>query len=187
MSSIQIWSDFIEELNARDLGWIVNYAPADLPGCGTPFSPSIVKHLLPEDYLTFVAEVGYPMVGFSYYCQTGFSMFPPAFMKDMSSQVFFDGDESDDPNAPHAAMFAGVELSDVVGWGFRKENDRLGVWNIEGNVEDEVSTSFTEWLRKKTVEILAFADNPDASEEISEGRAEGETDPHRLIDYSGEE
>ena len=64
---------------AKGLGWALVYAPADLryPRMATHPHGARLDHLLPADYRAFVKEVGYPVLGFSYYDRQGTTFLPP--------------------------------------------------------------------------------------------------------------
>lgn len=67
--AVSRWREFEVLLHDRGLDWALHYAPADLRWARSTrhrFGTQ-VDHLLPADYLEFVASVGYPVIGFSYY------------------------------------------------------------------------------------------------------------------------
>lgn len=180
--AVAAWRNFEHEMNDAGYGWTIHYAAADLAPADPAFDPMRIEHLLPEDFLAFTKEVGYPMVGYSYYCRVGFSVLPPAWQA--TTSMFVDGEESD-PNDPCGVMFAGQELADVDGWGFRKGEAGIEVHDVEGaSLTERVAGSFTEWLTKRLDLLLAYGRDPANAAEINEGKEQAEPDPHRLVDYS---
>lgn len=186
--AIQRWRRFEADMNAADFGWTINYAAGHLVPSEPPWPDAEIDALLPEDFLAFTRAVGYPMVGYRYYCRMGFSILTPAWQRCHANSVFLDGDEPD-PSDPFGVMFAGQELSDVEGWAFRRTDEGRGngieVWSVDGNLEARVAGSFTEWLTQQLDAFEAHGRDPDHAASIRADHAEGhEPDPHRLVDYS---
>jgi hypothetical protein len=183
------WREFEARLRVQGLERALNYVPADLRWARDSEHPrgARLDHLLPEDYRTFVAKVGYPMIGIKTNDNSGLSFLPPDPMGRLSIQI------SDDERGPPCAVegepttcryafFAGCDLSDIVGYALAAD----GVWVVEdsGAIEP-IAGSFTEWLLGEIdhdEQSIAKLD-ADAVAQLRE-KINRDTDPHRLIDYS---
>ena len=178
------WREFETALTARGLGWSLAYAPADLRQARTPDHPygARLDHLLPADYLRFVREVGYPVLGFDYYDRQGISFLPPEPMAVLSPMVADPDGEfpkavEDEPATCPYAFFAGQDLSDICGYALAED----GVWLIEDSVAVMRLGSFTKWLldflTDQEARIAALTTHDVAEPDKA-------ADPHRLFDYS---
>ncbi|MEU1573378.1 WG repeat-containing protein [Streptomyces collinus] len=178
------WREFEQTLRAKGLGWALEYAPADLryPRMATHPLGARLDHLLPADYRAFVKEVGYPVLGFSYYDRQGTTFLPPAAMSVLSVEIHddehgFPERVEGEPTPCRHAFFAGYDLSDINGFAFAED----GVWVVEDSAAIEYVGSFTEWLLGELTDVEnriaepGFADDTDPDEAA---------DPHRLLDYS---
>ena len=91
------------------------------------------------------------------------------------------------PTTCSFAFFAGNELSDMVGWAFARPaaGGAPVVWYVEGTMAREEVGTFSEWLAAELGRLERLVDSIDAEKaaEIA-GENDGDTDPHRLIDYS---
>jgi hypothetical protein len=192
---VKRWRELEHALRAKDLGWGLHYAPADLRWARRADHPrgAEVTHLLPDDYRAFVSAVGYPVLGFCYYDSEGFSMLPAEAMEVASVGLFVDGNELPRDNTQARtrcthAFFAGYELSDIEGFSFGPSADdenQLVVWVVEGAQPREEAGSFTEWMTGELDRLHDKVRNMTPAD-IAAALAEndGETDPHRVIDYS---
>ncbi|MGW2084803.1 hypothetical protein [Streptomyces sp. NPDC001880] len=178
------WREFEKSLHSKGLAWALEYAPADLRWARSADHPhgARVEHLLPVDYLAFVAEAGYPVLGFDYYDRKGMSFLPPDPMAVLSTTVYdddhgFPTGTGSGPTVCRHAFFAGYDLSDVSGYALAED----GVWLIEGSAVVEHMGSFTEWLPSALGELERRIAEPGCGEGVAPGRA---ADPHRLFDYS---
>jgi len=189
MSVVDRWRAFERALHAKDLAWALHYAPPHLRWARRKRHPrgAELDHLLPPDYRAFVAEVGFPVIGFRYYDHEGISLLPPEPMGVISVDLA-DPDEqiaearADGPTRCLHALFAACELSDIVGFSFGPGG---GVWLVEDNMAREEVGSFTEWMSRTIDELerkIAAADPATIEEWVAEN--DGETDPHRLLDYA---
>ena len=144
----------------------------------------------PESYRTLIAAVGYPSLGFRYYCRDGFSFLPPQPMAAVSVDVSDDELEAGGRIAASEKpcryrLFAGIELSDLDGWAFSVDpRDPPGVvWSVVSAMVHEPLGPFDAWLTQKLVLLVAQMEATPP-----EQRAELETahdpDPHRIINYS---
>ena len=182
------WREFESALHERGLGWALHYAPADLRWARSAehCRGARVDHLLPPDYLAFVAEVGYPVIGLHYYDHAGISFLPPEPMAGLSPYVYerelgFPEPVQGAPTVCRHAFFAGYDLSEISGVALAAD----GVWLIENSSVVEPVGSFTKWLLGEIAgqeARIADVDAGKAAELFAEN--EGENDPHRLLDYS---
>lgn len=189
--AIERWRTFESRMKERGLGFGLHYAPPHLRHARTLDAPrgATLDHLLPDDYRAFVAEVGYPMIGFHYYDRTGFSFLPPSAMAVHSVLLPTPDDEwpkpsKDSPVECFFAFFAAYDLSDVEGYAFgpSEENGSVVVWLVERGGPSEEVGPFSEWLIGELDRIEKQMEGEDPS--TLEKKCDGETDPHRLIDYS---
>lgn len=193
-SLVARWRQFEKTLAERDLSWGLHYAPAHLRWARRAGHPrgAELGHLLPDDYRAFVAAVGYPVVGFSYYDAQGLSMLPPEPMAVISVELPGPDDDwpEPDPVAPtrcRYAFFAGSELSDIEGFAFGAAEDGGPplVWLVEGGMAREPIAPFADWLTGELARLeerIAHVDAQTATAWREENA--GETDPHRLLDYA---
>jgi hypothetical protein len=200
IDAVTLWRSFEAALRERGLGWALHYAPARLRHARDADHPrgASLDHLLPLDYRAFVAEVGYPVLGYGYYDREGFSFLPAEAMAGISVNL----PDPDDvwpkavegaPTPCRYAFFAGSDLSDIEGLAFGPsaaggEPGAAGepvVWLVERGMPHEEVGTFTEWLHIEVEHQLArIADvGPEQAAELL-AESEGETDPHRLLDYS---
>ena len=118
---VQRWRAFEKLLADRGLGWVLHYAPAHLRWTRRNRHPRGASFsALPADYRAFVAEVGYPVVGFSYYDAQGFSLLPSEAMGSISVDLADPADDmpkprTDGPTTCPYAFFAGFDLADIEG------------------------------------------------------------------------
>ncbi|MFH9655600.1 hypothetical protein ACH4MT_32500 [Streptomyces anulatus] len=185
--AVSRWREFEAALEAKGLGWALEYAPADLRWARSTDHPygARLDHLLPADYRAFVKEVGYPVLGFEYYDSHGTSFLPPEPMAVLSPMVYDPGSgfpqETDgEPTTCRYAFFAGYDLSDIHGFAMAED----GVWVIENGVVVEHAGSFTEWLLGKLNELERHIADPGFGEDTGPDDA---ADPHRLFDYALEQ
>jgi hypothetical protein len=182
---IKQWRAFEQLLSDHDLSWGLHYAPADLRFARTPdHRYGAVFDPLPEDYLRFVSEVGYPVLGFQYYDRSTFSFLPPEAMGGLSPWVAdTEGNlpEAVDGPTPCPAFFAGFDLSEINGWAFGAGK----VWSVEDSMlRDELGT-FTEWLGEELTQWSTQITSADPAM-LAQLKADDDSDgdPHRLFDYS---
>lgn len=188
------WRDLERTLHDKGLSWGLHYAPAQLRHARSAEHPygAELDHLLPADYQTFVAEVGYPVIGFHYYDDEGVSFLPVEAM----AAISVDSPNPDDewPEAVDGApthclhaFFAGFDLSDIEGYSFGPASgggDPV-VWLVERGRPVEECGTFTEWLHDEISRQEArVAGLDEAAVAEWERENEGEDDPHRLLDYS---
>ncbi|MFE2937180.1 hypothetical protein [Streptomyces sp. NPDC059278] len=154
--AVSRWREFEAALEAKGLGWALEYAPADLRWARSAHNPygARLDHLLPADYRAFVKEVGYPVLGFKYYDWHGRSFLPPEPMAVLSPMVYdpssgLPREAEGEPTTCRHAFFAGYDLSDVHGFALAED----GVWVIENSVVVEHVGSFTEWLQGELSEL----------------------------------
>jgi hypothetical protein len=184
------WLALEQKIAARGIDWAVSRAPADLRVARRARHPhgSRWEHLVPADYREFIAAVGYPILGFRYYCGDGLSFLPPEHIARISADVGdLDGETpvavEGAPTECKVAFFAGTELSDFVGWAFGPDDDGAStVWSVEGGVIEPIGT-FTEWLQGEIVRLNAYVDGL-TDERIAVMRDEGDADPHRVFNYA---
>lgn len=188
------WRGLERTLRDKGLGWGLRYAPAQLRHARSAEHPygAELDHLLPADYRAFLAEVGYPVIGFRYYDRDGLSFLPVEAMAAISVNLPDAGDEWPEPvdGAPTRclhAFFAGFDLSDIEGYSFGPANDggEPVVWRVERGGPVEECGTFTEWLHDEISrqEVRVAGLGATAVAEL-ERENEGEDDPHRLLDYS---
>jgi hypothetical protein len=124
------------------------------------------------------------VIGFRYYDGQGFSLLPREPMAVISAELP-DPDEqfpearSGGPTRCLHAFFAGFDLSDIEGWSFGPGGN---VWLVEGGMPREEEGTFTEWMAGRITDLEQRIADADADEWRAEN--DGETDPHRLLDYS---
>jgi hypothetical protein len=194
MKSIVAWRNLERTLTARGLAWAFHRLPVNLQVARTPEFPLGIQleHLLPQDYRAFVHEVGYPVVGFSYYCRIGLSILPPTHIETCSTMVadanggLLKPARTSCPMA-HAAFFAGTDLSEIEGWSFAP--DGFGkdpvVWVTSRCMLVEAVGTFDCWATTQAARIDAWARALSAADRKTlEEKNEGEDDPHRALDYA---
>ena len=150
-------------MKKNGLGWALHNLDPHLRVARSPdfYRGVEVEHLLPKDYLKFVKNFDYPVIGFSYYCQKGLSFLPPEHIQSLSPFVFNkDGDElapsSKGPTRVRFAFFAGRDLADIRGVAFGKsKSGGVSVWSVDGMVQTELG-SFSNWLNAKIDEIIHY-------------------------------
>lgn len=185
---------FEQQLAAKDLGWTLHHAPPHLRWArrfGHPRGAAL-DHLLPADYRAFVAAAGYPAIGFCYYDREGFSMLPPEAMAAISVDLPDPDDtwptpSDDGPTRCLYAFFAGYELSDIEGFAFGPPagGGAPVVWRVEGGMPREEVGTFTAWLTAELDRLAAKIEPLEAADVAALcADNDGETDPHRVIDYS---
>jgi len=186
------WRDLELLLEQRGLGWAVHRAPPTLRVARSADHPFGARwsHLVPDDYRAFVAAVGYPVLGFRYYCRDGFSFLPPEHIGAISVNLP-DPDETfptpvnGAPTECRHAFFAGYELSDIEGWSFGPGSDgALAVWLVEGGMPREECGTFSEWLTAEIARLRSLVERFSEAEIKELCDEEREEDPHRVIDYS---
>ncbi|AXE76123.1 WG repeat-containing protein [Streptomyces atratus] len=178
------WREFEKMLAAEGFGWALAYAPADLRHARSADHPhgARLDHLLSADYRAFVAEIGYPVIGFSCYDREGISFLPPEPMAVLSTMVvdldgrFPEAVEGEPTTCPHA-FFAGTDLSDICGYALAED----GVWLVEDSLAVTHLGSFTKWLLGFLADQEERVAGLGAEEFTEPDRA---ADPHRLFDYS---
>jgi hypothetical protein len=189
--AIERWRRFESRMKQGGFGFGLHYAPAHLRQARTLDAPlgASLDHLLPDDYRTFVAEVGYPVIGFYYYDTTGFSFLPPEVMAAHSVLLPTPSDEWPEPSKDSRvecffALFAAHDLSDIEGYAFgpSEEDGSIVVWLVERGGPSEEIGPFSEWLAKELDRIEKQMSDEHAG--ALEKKCDGEKDPHRLIDYS---
>jgi hypothetical protein len=184
------WREFERVVHDRGLDWGLDYAPAQLRYARPEGHEYGVRldHLLPADYRAFVAEVGYPVVGFKYYDRWGISFLPPEAMAYLSVDLP-DPDEAwpepveGEPTVCLHAFFAGTDLSDIEGYSFGPAGDggEPVVWLVENGMPCEELGTFTEWFAGEIARLTEHA----ATFEPAPRQEDHEVaDPHRLLDYS---
>ncbi|MBL8922701.1 MAG: hypothetical protein JNJ54_27885 [Myxococcaceae bacterium] len=193
MKSIRAWTSLERRLSSLGLSWAFHRLPKHLQVARSPDFPHgvEVEHLLPDDYRAFVAQVGYPVVGFSYYCRVGLSFLPPAHLETCSAMVATRDQKLLPPSRRRrprasAAFFAGIDLSDLVGWSFAPDDPSgaLHVWVTDGAITRPVG-SFDAWAAAQAERIEAWARARTAAQRRAlEQENEGEDDPHRALDYA---
>lgn len=187
------WTRLRRSLGSLGLGWAFHQLPPQLRVARTPDFPRGVEtaHLLPAAWHDFVDAVGYPVVGFSYYCRVGLSFLPAEHLEVCSTMVadqhgnLLDSATRTRPDA-RAAFFAGTELSDLVGWSFAPEAPGRApcVWTTEGSLVEPVG-SFERWAVAEADRIESWARSLSAGERKRlEEENDGEDDPHRALDYA---
>jgi hypothetical protein len=201
IDALGLWRGLERAAGDRGLEWGVNYAPAQLRYARTADHPhgARLEHLLPADYRAFVAELGYPVVGFKYYDRRGISFLPPEAMACISVNLPDPDDEwpeavEGEPTVCRHAFFAGNDLSDIEGYSFGPSSDGNGlvVWLVEGGMPREECGTFSEWLEAEvarlTQHVSTFEPAPreqTGADETGADEGDGEEyDPHRLLDYS---
>ncbi|MFE7046676.1 hypothetical protein ACFU9X_47220 [Streptomyces atratus] len=109
--AVSRWREFEAALEAKGLGWALEYAPADLREARSAHNPygARLDHLLPADYRAFVKEVGYPVLGFKYYDWHGRSFLPPEPMAVLSPMVY-DPDSGGRVQREDEATFGGSQM-----------------------------------------------------------------------------
>ncbi|MFI2720757.1 WG repeat-containing protein [Streptomyces collinus] len=184
MVIVSRWREFEQTLHAKGLGWALGYAPADLrwPRVATHPLGARLDHLLPADYRAFVKEVGYPVLGFSYYDRQGTTFLPPAAMSVLSVEIHdeehgFPESVEGEPILCRHAFFAGYDLSDINGYALAED----GVWVVEDSAAIEYVGSFTEWLLGALIDAEHRIAEPGFGADADLGKS---ADPHRLLDYS---
>lgn len=194
MHIVDRWRAFEQLLSDKKLSHTLHYAPKTLRHARSVDHPrgAQLETLLPEGYRRFVAEVGYPVLGFETYDRSTFSFLPPEPMAVVSVQLAdeVDGDwrmpkpDADGITRPTLAFFAGYDLSDLHGFAFRLDSDgkEPWVWCVEDGAPVEELDSFENWLAgeldRLEAKVAAMPVGGDA-ESASVG-----DDPHRLLDYS---
>ncbi|WP_236242177.1 WG repeat-containing protein [Streptomyces sp. CC228A] len=178
------WRQFEQMLQAKGLGWALDYAPADLRRSRMATHPhgARLDHLLPADYRTFVKEVGYPVLGFSYYDRRGTTFLPPEAMAVLSVEIHdeehgFPKAVEGEPTPCRHAFFAGYDLSHISGFALAED----GVWVVEDSAAIEYVGSFTEWLEGELIDVEHRIAEPGFGEDADPDEA---ADPHRLLGYS---
>ncbi|MEW2634478.1 hypothetical protein AB0903_23275 [Streptomyces sp. NPDC048389] len=178
------WREFEHTLQAKGFGWALDHAPADLrwPRSATHPRGARLDHLLPADYRAFVKEVGYPVLGFSYYDRQGTTFLPPAAMSVLSVEIHdeehgFPEAVEGAPTPCRHAFFAGYDLSDINGYALAED----GVWVVEDSAAIEYVGSFTEWLSGTLIDAEYRIAEPGFGADADPGEA---ADPHRLLGYS---
>jgi hypothetical protein len=182
-SSITAWKQFKKLIAARDLAWIAQDVPADLAFEKAPAWAKQVHALLPDDYRRFVAEVGYPMVGFQLYCAEGWSFLPPAALE-FHATLCFSADGEEPTKAPLAAFFAAYhDLADITGYAFVPGD--AAVWAARVMPRKRLGP-FDEWMTGELARLTAHVESlskADVAQLLA--ASEGERDYHRLLDYAG--
>lgn len=196
---VTAWRDLERLLESRSLGWALHYLPAQLrvTRSRSNIRGTRYDHLLPGSYKHFVAEVGYPVLGFGYYCRQAWSFLPPEHIASLSANLpdpsgnFPKAGENEPTEALHA-FFAGYDLSDIEGWSFAPGRDESSpggeefvVWQVEnGSARDPIGR-FEVWMAGEIARLKALVEEFD-DDQIAEMEAEnkGEDDPHRALDYS---
>lgn len=187
------WRELERVVRDRELGWGLHHAPADLRYARAEEHAlgGRVDHLLPADYRAFVAEVGYPVVGFGYYDRRGISFLPPEAMARLSVDLPDPEDVwpeavAGQPTPCLHALFAGSDLSEIDGFSFGPgQAGGVVVWEVENGMPRKECGTFAEWLDGEVARLAEHATTwtPDPPFE-GEEEEEPEEDPHRLLDYS---
>ena len=186
----QRWLALEERIRARGIDWAISRAPVDLRVARRSRHPhgSRWEHLVPAEYRELVAAIGYPILGFRYYCNDGLSFLPPEHIATISVDVAdLDGEMpaavAGKPTDCKVAFFAGTELSDIVGWAFGPDDDGAPiVWLVEGGVIEPIGT-FEEWFDGQIERLTGFVAGL-TDDRIAVMRDEGDDDPHRVLNYS---
>lgn len=182
------WRELENAVQERGLDWGLNHAPADLryARSNEHARGARLDHLLPAEYRAFVAEVGYPVLGFEYYDRRGISFLPPEAMAYVSADLP-DPDEvwpeavDGGPTVCLYAFFAGTDLSEIDGYAFGPgSGGELVVWQVEDGMPHKECGTFTEWLDSEVTRLAEHA----ATWSTPEDEDHEEADPHRLLDYS---
>ncbi|RPK89333.1 MULTISPECIES: WG repeat-containing protein [Streptomyces] len=181
---VSYWREFEQTLQAKGLGWALEYAPADLRTARMHRHPygARLDRLLPADYLAFVKEVGYPVLGFEYYDRQGMSFLPPEPMAVLSPMVHdhdhgFPEETEGEPTMCRHAFFAGYDLSDIHGFALTED----GVWVVEDSSVVEHAGTFTQWLQDELKRLEQEIAEPGFADCTEPDEA---ADPHRLFGYS---
>lgn len=191
------WRKFEKLLKQKKLDWGLHYAPAHLRHARTKehFRGTDLGDLLPKAYREFVADVGYPVLGFRYYDGETFSFLPPEPMEVLSAMLpdyvgndfVFPKSNKKGPTKAMLAFFAGYDLSDINGYAFKPEEEggEPVVWCIEDGGPVEPMAPFEAWLSSELERFEEAIDGFDGKRagELREENGD-EDDPHRLIDYS---
>ncbi len=186
------WRSVRKTLNRLGLGWAWGRLPAQLRVPRSADFPLGVEtsQLLPREYNDFTGEVGYPVVGFRYYCGIGLTFLPPEHLETCSALVASARGATLRPSkkmrpAAKAAFFAGTELSDLVGYAFApRGNDGPIVWRVEGMVTEPLGP-FAPWAIAEAAQIEAYATSLSKEERmVLQKENESEGDPHRALDYA---
>ncbi len=186
---VRAWRDLEQLLNSRGVEWALHYAPADLAWERAPKWASSIDAFLPADYRAFVAAVGYPMLGFSLYCDAAWSFLPPNPRAFFATQVF-DRDGNEPDKRPFAVLFAAFhDLADITGYGFVPDSKGAEpiVWVVEDAMPRKKLAPFTPWMlgELKRIGKHVAGLTPEAiAGLLAEQDGKPEPDPHRLIDYS---
>lgn len=195
LQSVERWNKLESLIRKARLGWGVHRLPPTLRVARSAGYPRGVKveHLFPDKYLSFVARLDYPVIGFSYMCQLGFSMLPPEHIAAVSPILCLpDGDTNvEDPGAEvpscRFAFFAGSDLSDLSGFAFgaAATDNSLKVWRVSNAMLAEEVGTFSEWLNAEADRLTNFVSAlSDRDIDAMKVSCEGEVDPHRALDYA---
>lgn len=148
------WRQFERLLVGKGLGGALRYAPAQLRYARDAEHPhgAELEHLLPADYRTFVAEIGYPVLSYDP-DREGFSFLPPEAIAVQSVNqcdpdfVFPRPVPGRRTRCLHA-FFAGYDLPDYQGYSFGPAagGGEIAVWIVEDGGPVEAVGTFTEWL-----------------------------------------
>lgn len=185
---LRLWRELERVVEERKLDWGLDYAPAQLRYARSSRHAygARLNHLLPDDYQAFVAEVGYPVVGFEYYDRRGITFLPPEAMAYISVDLPDLDDqwpeaEEGGPTVCRHAFFAGTDLSDIEGYSFgpASTGTDLVVWEVDRGMPTQELGTFTEWMTARiarlTEHATTFEPEPDDDQEA---------DPHRLYSYA---
>lgn len=185
---VRRWRAFERVAHDLGLGWGIGRAQAWFRYARPAAHPFGARfgHLLPAAYREFVAEVGYPMVGYGYHDRGGISFLPPEAMARYSVEIL--GEDGDwpapvagEPTACRHAFFAGTDLAELDGYAFAPSpaDARPVVWLVESGMAREPLAPFEEWLAEEADRLEQHTIGYEAHP-VEPGAA----DPHRVFSYS---
>lgn len=188
---VETWREFEQRLVALGFAWALHPNSADVRWArARAMTVAGWDQGFPASYRTFIEQVGYPSLGFRYYCRDGFSFLPPQPMAAVSVDVSDDELEAGGRIAASEKpcryrLFAGIELSDIDGWAFSTDpRDPPGiVWRVVGAMVHEPLGPFDAWLTQKLARVVAQMEATPPEQRAELERAH-DPDPHRILNYS---
>ncbi|MCW6006250.1 hypothetical protein K1W54_16945 [Micromonospora sp. CPCC 205371] len=190
MDVVARWRQFERLLGERGLDWALRSAPAQLRYARDAEHPhgAELEHLLPADYRTFAAEIGYPVLSYDP-DREGLSFLPPEAMAVQSvnqcdPDLVFPRPVPGRPTRCLQAFFAGFDLLDYQGYSFGPAagGDEIAVWIVEDGGPVEAVGTFTEWLTAELGEHEQRICERDQSTVTNPPTARA--DPHDLLAHS---